>query len=97
MDIPRKPVLVSIVRTSKVLQMKPRVNDQGPEPPDPVANIGCRPCQKMLESFRNQILSAVRQRRSHRSIAAQYGVRIVDIWEIVADELTERRERKEAA
>jgi len=59
--------------------------------------MSCRPCQKMLDSFRNQILSAVRARRSHRSIAAQYGVSIYDIWEIVADELVERRERREAA
>lgn len=94
---PRKPVLVSIVRTNKVLQMPKPVNTDPPQPPDPTANASCRPCAKMLDSFRNQILSAVRARRSHRSIAAQYGVRIVDIWEIVADELTERRERREAA
>jgi len=94
---PRKPVLVSIVRTSKVLQMPPLVNVDKPEPPDPTVNIGCRPCMKMLDSFRNQILSAVRQRRSHRSIAAQYGVRIVDIWEIVADELAQRKEDRRAA
>lgn len=94
---PNKPVLVSIVRSSKVLQMPRPVNTDGPEPPDPTANASCRPCARMLDSFRNQILSAVRQRRSHRSIAAQYGVRIVDIWEIVADELTERRDERRAA
>lgn len=94
---PRKPVLVSIVRKSKVLQMPPLVNGDKPEPPDPTVNIGCRPCARMLDSFRNQILSAVRARRSHRSIAAQYGVRIVDIWEIVADELAQRKEDRRAA
>jgi len=93
----RKPVLVSMVRSSNVLRMPPPVNGDKPDPPDPVANMSCRPCQKMLDSFRNQILSAVRARRSHRSIAAQYGVSIYDIWEIVADELVERRERREAA
>lgn len=77
--------------------MRPATQPDPPQPPSPTVNIGCRPCQRMLDSFRNQILSAVRARRSHRSIAAQYGVSIYDIWEIVADELVERRERREAA
>jgi uncharacterized protein YdbL (DUF1318 family) len=51
----------------------------------------------VLDSFREQILTAVRRKRTYKSIAAQYGVRIVDISEIVADELTARLDERRAA
>jgi hypothetical protein len=75
----------------KVLVMPEQSKGTTPQPDGPAPIIGCTPCRRVLLAFRAQVIAAVRRGRDYRSIAAQYGVRAEDVWQIVAEELADRR------
>ena len=64
---------------------------RGPEPPEGSPVSGCRPALYVLADHRANVIAAVRRGRHYRSIAAQYGVSALHVWQMVAEELGERR------
>jgi hypothetical protein len=90
----RKPVSSdSGACKGRILQFRDPRNDTDPQGPDPTPHRSpsVRPCQFILDDYRDNVLMAVRQGRDYRNIARQYGVSALDIWRIVTDALQTRR------
>lgn len=74
-----------------------RKEDTDPQPPSPQGNTGCRPSRFLLVSRREAIIFAKRNRRSDKSIAAQFGILQSDVIEVVAAELDHAVQLRRAA
>jgi len=90
---PSRPPASSDSRSGKgrILLFKPRVNGTDPQPPRNTPDGSCSPVRYRLEDFRSNIVAAARSGRHYRSIAAQYGLNALEVWEIVTNELQTRR------
>lgn len=88
----RKPVLVSIVRTSKVLRMPNPVNGDGPQRPDPTPiTAGVRPSVRLLETKAPLVMRQLEETEDARVVARRHGVGVRDVVRVVARHLREMR------
>ena len=89
MPLPEKKPVRSTKATVVVLPLPD--NGKRPQPPQGSALRSCRPCEYLVEDYRQNIIMAARQGRSYRSIAAQYGISALSVWKIVCDGLAVQR------
>jgi len=92
---PRRTPASSDTRGGKgrILRFPKQCNGSGPQGPEPSPFIGCSPVRYRIEDFRANIVAAARQGRHYRSIAAQYGLNALEVWQIVTDALAAEKWR----